>query len=65
MACVSQAPHLPRKLSIKAEEDLLGYSWQLMEVIVVPMLILIFVNAKHFGLNWTFAANLLGCVVLR
>mmetsp|Transcript_45854 Transcript_45854/g.143487 ORF Transcript_45854/g.143487 Transcript_45854/m.143487 type:complete len:357 (+) Transcript_45854:124-1194(+) len=56
---VGQAPHLPRKLSIKAEEDLLGYSWQLMEVIVVPLLILIFVVATGFGLNWPHAWNLL------
>ena len=65
MACVSQAPHVPRKHSIKAEEDLLGYSWQLMEEIVVPLLILAFVIAKPWGLNLSHAGSLLGCVVLR
>ena len=61
MACVSQAPHLPRKLSIKVEEDRLGYLWQLMEVIVVPLLILLYAIVRYFGSNWFHAYFLLMC----
>ena len=61
MACVSQAPHLPRKLSIKVEEDRLGYLWQLMEVIVVPLGILFFVIARYpiGSTNWKLPLVLL------
>ena len=39
----------------------MGYLWQLMEVIVVPLVILFLVIASTHGSNWTHAYFLLMC----